>query len=275
LPYPYPEFPRQEVNALGIRTSYRSAGRPGATLILLLHGTISSGDAYREAMHELAEEFWLIAPDLPGFGFSESTEPYTLPHLVEWLASFREALNLPPMMLVGHSFGGALAAGYTIAYPDDVRRLLLIAPAILAADLLSDQLKRLGFASGLFDLGSAISQSPRFAARQSGRPFYDPDALHESIWPRRIEYVRQSRAAGGVLEALAFQDMAPQLSSIKQPVRIIWGENDPVLPVAQGERIAEELPDAQLDIWERCGHLPYLEKQEAFIEAARSFFRGE
>jgi len=248
LPYPYPEFPRQEVNALGIRTSYRSAGRPGATLILLLHGTISSGDAYREAMHELAEEFWLIAPDLPGFGFSESTEPYTLPHLVEWLASFREALNLPPMMLVGHSFGGALAAGYTIAYPDDVRRLLLIAPAILAADLLSDQLKRLGFASGLFDLGSAVSQSPRFAARQSGRPFYDPDALHESIWPRRIKYVRQSRAAGGVLEALAFQDMAPQLSSIKQPVRIIWGKNDPVLPVAQGERIAEELPDAQLDI---------------------------
>ena len=141
MPYPYPELPRQEVEALGIKTSYTYAGRRGLPLVVLLHGMTSSGDAYREVMHELADDFWLIAPDLPGFGQSGDTEPYTLPHLVEWLASFREALDLPQMMLIGHSFGGALAASYTMFYPEEVSRLLLVAPAILAADMFPDFLK--------------------------------------------------------------------------------------------------------------------------------------
>jgi pimeloyl-ACP methyl ester carboxylesterase len=272
LPYLYPELPRQEADVLGIRTSYRFAGQPCASVILLLHGTISSGDAFREVMNELADKFWLIAPDLPGFGFSENTEPYTMPHLVEWLASFREVLDLPPMMLVGHSFGGALATSYTVSYPEDVRRLLLVAPAILAGDLLPAYLKRLGLLLGLFDLGAAVSQWPRLADLYSGRPFYDPNLLHEGVWPRRKQYVSQSRAASGVLKALAFQKMTPQLRKIKQPVSIIWGKNDPVLPARQGQRIMNELPDAQLTIWEECGHLPFLEKQDKFVEEARCFF---
>jgi pimeloyl-ACP methyl ester carboxylesterase len=275
LSYPYPELPRREIEALGIRTSYVFAGQPDTPLVVMLHGTVSSGDAYREVMHELADEFWLIAPDLPGFGFSEDTEPYTLPHLVEWLASFGEALDLPPMMLVGHSFGGALATSYTISYPEDVARLLLVAPAILASDLLPDYLKRLGFALRLADLGAALSQSPTLVEYQSGRSFYDPDAIHESVWPRRLKAVSQSRAAGGVLKALAFQNMAPQLCKVRQPVCIIWGKDDPVLPAAQAEQIAGTLPDAQVVIWDECGHLPFLEKPQQFLATARIFFRGE
>lgn len=275
MPYPYPELPRQEVEALGIKTSYIYAGRPDSPLIVLLHGMTSSGDAYREVMHELADEFWLVAPDLPGFGQSENTEPYTLPHLVEWLASFQEAPDLPQMMLVGHSFGGALAASFTIFYPEDVSRLLLVAPAILAGDLIPDTLKKLTISLGLVDLGSSLSQSPALLKRQSGRPFYDPDSIDESVWPRRLTAFSESRASGDVIKALAFQNMEPQLNEVEQPVCIIWGENDPVLPAAQAQRIAGALPDSQVIIWDECGHVPYLEKQEAFLATARAFFRGE
>lgn len=275
MPYPYPELPRQEVEALGIKTSYIYAGRPGSPLILLLHGMTSSGDAYREVMHELADEFWLVAPDLPGFGQSENTEPYSLPHLVEWLASFRAALDLPQMMLVGHSFGGALATSFTLFYPEDVSRLLLVAPAILAGDRIPDTLKKMAISLGLVDLGSSLSQLQVSLTQQSGRAFYDPDSIDESVWQRRITAFSDARASGDVIKALAFQNMEPQLSEVKQPVCIIWGENDPVLPVAQAQRIARALPDARLVIWDECGHIPYLEKQEAFLATARVFFQGK
>lgn len=275
MPYPYAEIPRQEIEVFGIKTSFRSAGQSNNPLVVLLHGTVSSSDAYREVMHELSGEFWLIAPDLPGFGLSGDTEPYTLPHLVEWLASFRELLNLPEMMLVGHSFGGALAASYTISYPEDVSRLLLIAPAILASELLPDSLKRLGLSLGLVDLGAALAQSPSLLENQTERPFYDPDTIDESVWPRRLVEVDQSRAAGGVLRALAFQDMTPELHKITQAVCIIWGENDPVLPVTHGEQIANYLPDVQLEIWDKCGHVPQMEDQQRFLSTAHRFFRGK
>lgn len=274
MPYPYSELPRREVDALGIKTSYYSAGQPARPLVVLLHGMTSSADVYRELMHELADEYWLVAPDIPGFGHSDETEPFVLPHLVEWLASFREALELPEMILVGHSFGGALAASYTIQYGKDVSRLLLVAPAILAADRYPDFIKRLGITLGLADLSGALSQSPQLLRSQSGRAFYDPDSIHESVWPRRMQYAEQSRASGDVLKALAFQDMKPQLRQIHQPVCIIWGENDPVIPSIQAEEIAEELPDSRTIIWNECGHLPFLEKQAFFVAAARAFFQG-
>jgi pimeloyl-ACP methyl ester carboxylesterase len=275
LPYPYPKLPSKEIEALGIKTSFTYAGNSDLPLIVLLHGMSNSSDAYREIMHELSDEFWMIAPDLPGFGQSEDTEPYTLPHLVEWLASFKTVLNLPPMIVLGHSFGGALATNYTLFYPADVTRLLLIAPAILASELFPDYLKRLGISLGLVDLGASLSQLPLISDSQSERPFFDPDSIDESVWPRRALAFKQSRASGSVLKALAFQNKKPQLHNIKQPVCIIWGQEDPVLPVAQAVEIAGELPNAQVLLFDNCGHMPFLEKQAEFISAARPFLGEE
>jgi pimeloyl-ACP methyl ester carboxylesterase len=275
LPYPYEELPSHKVEALGISTSFIAAGQGNSPLVVLLHGMSTSADVFREVMHELSDEFWLIAPDIPGFGESENTEPYTLPHLVEWLASFREVLNLPAMMVVGHSFGGALATNFTISYPQEVTRLLLAAPAIFAADLLPDFLKRLEISTGFVDFASTLSRSSALQESQSGRPFYDPDKIDESVWPRRLNSFDQARATSGVLKALAFHNISSELSEIRQPVCVVWGKNDIVLPSAHAQQIAEELPDASVYVWNECGHLPFLEKQEEFLAIARRFLGGE
>ncbi len=271
MTYPYPELKRGEVEALGIQTSFLSAGEAAAPLVLLLHGMSSAADVYREVMHELSDNFRLVAPDIPGFGLSEQAAPYTLQHLVEWLAAFRAALALPQMILIGHSFGGALATQYTVSYSQDVSRLLLVAPAILAGELVPEFLKRVGIALGLVELSGALSQSPAFAESQSGRPFYDPSKIDASVWPRRRQYIEQSRASGDVLKALAFHDMKAELGRIEQPVCLIWGKEDPVLPARQAEELALAIPSAAVEIWGETGHLPFLEQLERFVLTAREF----
>ncbi|MFN2135620.1 MAG: alpha/beta fold hydrolase [Candidatus Promineifilaceae bacterium] len=273
--YPYAPLPRQEVDALGISTSYTSAGNQDQPLVVLLHGMSASADAYRETMHELANDFWLIAPDLPGYGFSGDTLPYTLTHLVEWLAAFRDALELPPMRLVGHSFGGALAARYCLAYPEDVIRLMLVAPAVKAGTLLPDFLKRVGLTLGLVELGEKVSEAMPLTIELVSRSIYDPEGIEQSVWPRRMKEYEMERADGDVLKALAFLDMGESLKRISQPTLIVWGADDPVLPVAHAQQIAASIPNAQLVIWDRCGHLPFLEKPVEFQQVARAFLSGK
>jgi uncharacterized protein (TIGR00730 family) len=271
----YQEFPRQTIDALGIKTSYVTAGKPDGQPVMLLHGMTDTGDLYRELMHELADEFWLIAPDIPGFGYSDSTTPFTFPHLVEWLAAFGEALDLPPMVLVGHSFGGSLAASYTLSYPEDVTRLLLLAPAVLASKLYPHYLTRAGITLGLVDLGTAVSQSRAMVSQQVKLSFYDPDGRDDDFWERRIRGYDLARAAADVIKTVAFQDIREELDQIKQPVCIVWGEDDPVIPSSQAQELASYFPEAQAHILKECGHILILEQQAQVQAITRAFARGE
>jgi uncharacterized protein (TIGR00730 family) len=235
----------------------------------------SSGDVYREMMHELAGELWLIAPDIPGFGFSDSTTPFTFPHLVEWLAAFREALDLPPMILAGHSFGGSLATSYAMSYPEDVVRLLLLAPAVLASKMYPHYLKRAGITLGLVDLSTVVSQSRAMVKQQIKLSFYDADKQDESVWERRLRDYDLARASADVLKVVAFQDMRPGLETIRVPILVVWGQEDPVLPMSQAGELADLLPDGEALLLHECGHMLILEQQAQIQAVARAFFKGE
>ena len=270
--YPYAELPRDFVDALGIRTGYYTAGEPNGRPVLLLHGMSTSADSFRETMRELGGEMWLIAPDIPGFGYSEHTEPYTMSHLVEWMAAFVDALDLPPAAVVGHSFGGTLAVDYGLSYPEDVTRLLLVAPAVLRAESYPEWLKKIGFGLRLVEAGSAVSQSKVWLNRQIRAPFYDPDKQDESVWARRLQDYELSRASSAVLRATAFSRMRPLLSELRQPTCLVWGEDDPVVPAAEADELAQLLPDVrQVHKLAECGHIPVLEQQAKFQEIARGF----
>ena len=271
LNYPYPEISRFELDALGIHTSYYELGKPNGRPILLLHGMSTSADSFREMMHELADEYWLIAPDIPGFGYSASTTPYNFPHLVEWLAAFCQALHLPPVVLLGHSFGGTLAVTYAADYPEQVEKLLLLAPAVLSSANYPEFVKRIGVGLGLIDLGSAVSQSKLWVRRQIKTPFYKPDLMHDSIWDRRLADYELARQSADVLKASAFHDLRPSLASIQHEICMIWGENDGVVPPADASVLAGHFPNSQTHILPECGHAPMLEKQVEVQAIARQF----
>jgi pimeloyl-ACP methyl ester carboxylesterase len=270
--YPYPQVPRFETDALGIHTSYYEMGAGnGRSPLILLHGMSTSADSFRETMHELADEHWLIAPDIPGFGYTASTTPYHFPHLVEWLAAFCEARQLPPVALLGHSFGGTLAVSYAVDYPEQVEKLLLLAPAVLASVNYPEFVKRIGVGLGLIDLGSAVSQSKIWVRRQIKTPFYNPDLMHDSVWDRRLADYALARQSADVLKASAFHDLRPFLAQIDQQVCLVWGANDGVVPPSDAEQLAAVFANSQIHLLPECGHAPMIEKQAAFQAIARQF----
>lgn len=273
--YPYPEIPRYFVDAHGIRTAYYKLGEEnGRSPLLLLHGMSTSADSFRETMHELSRDFYLIAPDIPGFGYSNNTEPYTIPHLIEWLADFWHTLQLPPVALLGHSFGGGLATAFALSYPQDVTRLVLVAPSLLSQENYPEVLKKVGISLGLVDLGSAVSQSALMVKRQIKVPFYEPDKQHESVWERRLKDYELSRASANVLKAMAFFDFRPKLNHLNHPVCLIWGENDKVVPPDDAIKLSHMLRHTEVNLLPQCGHVPVLEKQSEFQTIVRRFLNS-
>ncbi|MFQ5419213.1 MAG: alpha/beta fold hydrolase, partial [Anaerolineae bacterium] len=246
-------------------------GQPNGHPLIMLHGMSTSADSFREVAHELAADHWLMAPDIPGFGYSENTKPYNVPHLVEWLAAFQAALDLPHMVLVGHSFGGLLATQFALTYPESLSKMVLIAPALLRAESYPELMKKVGFSMGLVTLGSAISQSKVWVKRQIKAPFFDPDKQDDSVWQRRLMDYDLSRASADVLKAAAFHLVRPYLSHLSHPVCLIWGEDDPVVPVSDADELEKLLPDVELHKLAECGHVPILEHRQAVAAIISKF----
>ena len=180
-------------------------------------------------------------------------------------------LGLPPMALLGHSFGGVLATSFALSYPEEVDRLLLLAPAILTGGNYPELLKKVGIGLGLVDMGSAVSQSKFIVKKQIKVPFYDAERFDESLWERRLKDYELARASASVLKATAFYDVRDSLNRISQPTCLVWGQNDDVVPPSDADVLAEVMPDTVIHKLPECGHLPMVEQQEQFVTIARAF----
>lgn len=271
---PQQSLSRHSIESLAINTSYYEAGADRSEPILLLHGMSASGDSFRELMAALASDFWLIAPDIPGFGYSENTSPYTFPHLVEWLAAFTGQLKVQPVHILGHSFGGALGVSFALAYPHDVQSLVLLAPSVLRPGKYPDWLRHLSkttLAERALQIG--VSASRLMLQRQMRAAFYEPGRFEDELWERRARDYELARASAAVLRASALHDIRSELDRIQQRSCIIWGQNDPVLDPDDARRLSDLMPASRttLHLLPECGHVPQIEQQERVVHIVRSF----
>lgn len=259
----FPTHSRSQVNVLGIETAYYHSGEKSRPHLILLHGMSSSGDSFRELVHQLTPDYHLIAPDIPGFGYSATTEPYTVPHLVEWLASFLDHFHLPEVHLLGHSFGGLVSTAFTLAYPHHVQRLILLAPAVLIMGKYPAWVRKWSYyrtTLNAIKLGNRMVTSRLWLERQIRSQFYDASRHPESVWERRRQDYQNARSTPDVLLAAASQHLAPRLPEIQSHTCIIWGRQDPLLPATGATRLLHALPHAEAHLLDECGHVPQIEQ---------------
>jgi len=116
------------VDADGVRVFYREAGDPERPTLLLLHGYPSSSHQFRDLIPLLSDKFHLVAPDLPGFGFTDVPDArryvYSFDALGETLAAFVDALRLERYALYVFDYGAPSGLRLALAYPDRVTGLV-------------------------------------------------------------------------------------------------------------------------------------------------------
>jgi pimeloyl-ACP methyl ester carboxylesterase len=265
------ELPQRRVDALGIQTNFHYAGESGSKPLLLLHGMSTSGDSFRELMYGLSDDYYLVAPDIPGFGLSDNTEPYSLDHLIEWLASFIDQLDLNPIYLLGHSFGGILASAYTLSYPEDIQKLILLSPALLVGQMIPPLARRMSASRVLTGAGIALSRLR--LERQIRIQFHEPDRMDDSIWDRRrLDYSR-ARASAAAVSAFASVDLTPRLAEIDKPTLVVWGSDDPILAASHAHQLEGFINGVQIQLIDSCGHLPMIEQKDEMVKISREFIR--
>lgn len=245
-----------------IFTTYIHQGAGGVPL-LLLHGFDSSILEFRRLFPLLAAKAETWAVDLLGFGFTDRPPNVSFdpPAIKTHLYSFWKSLIDQPIILVGASMGGAAAIDFALSYPEVVKKLVLIDSA--------------GFAMGpaigkyLFPplgyLAANFLHRPQVRKKVSLNAYVDPSFVSADALlcaDLHLKYPGWQRAIIAFTKSGGYTFLADKIAQIQQPTRILWGDSDRILGVADAGKFKEMIPHSNL-IWiPHCGHVPHLEKPQ-------------
>jgi pimeloyl-ACP methyl ester carboxylesterase len=250
------------------------------TPLLLLHGFLEWSYTWRHNLPVLAESARVLALDLRGFGLSERSRRrgHTLADQVEVVRGFMDQLGIERAVLCGHSMGGEVALRFALQYPDRVLGLILDASSGYLQRQDGRLYRWLLGTPGLRTLAIwGMLRNRRFARRALESGYGAPDRVQEADV---AAYMLPARAPGSaralvrILRETDFGTHAHRLAEVNHRALLIWGENDRVVPLAHGRRLAAELPDARLITFPGCGHLPHEECPDAFNAAVLDFLRS-
>ncbi|HWS87345.1 MAG TPA: alpha/beta hydrolase [Pyrinomonadaceae bacterium] len=258
--------PLKEVVVFGQRIKYVEAGSGPA--VVLLHGLGGNSANWAFNTPALAQKFRVIVPDQVGFG--QSDKPfinYRVGTYVDFLDKFLSELKVERATLVGNSMGGWVAALYALRYPAKADRVVLVNSAGFAPPKDFD----LAALSGLNP--STREQTKLLADMIFTNPNFKTDAAVDVMLAHRISAGDGYTIKSMVESIHRGEDMLDgRLGALKQPVLIVWGRDDKLTPLArEGERFKRELPQAQLVVFDNCGHSPQVEKAAEFNAAVLKF----
>jgi pimeloyl-ACP methyl ester carboxylesterase len=249
--------------------TFHYAERGHGTPIVLVHGFPLDGRIWESQLESLGDRYRVIAPDLPGFGQSVCSEPFTIESLADDLHALLRAIGALPAILAGLSMGGYVALAFARKYPADLRALGLIdtrAEADMpAARQARDQMIELLRTHG----AKAVAEQmfPRMLAEQTVRGRQDIGhrlrRIMESQSPRTIEHA--------LLAMRDRPDYTSTLASIAMPTLIIVGEHDVITPPAVAEAMSKQIRNPTLVVIRRAGHLAPMEQPEDVTTALRRF----
>lgn len=248
--------------------------------VVLLHGIglDSARVSWRYALPALADDFRVYAPDLPGHGASDKPDVrYTTDYFRDVLAGFLDELGLAAPRLVGISMGGGIALGHALDH--GAERLVLVDSYGLGGDApwrpAASVLLRMPFAHRRWWASvGASKESVRAHLDQlvAGDPPGDLvadvyEAVQDADVGRAVESWQRSEFRSTGLET----NYAGRLGDLDVSTMLVHGTEDPLLPATWSERAVERLPDAELRLFERCGHWPPRENRERFERELRRF----
>lgn len=276
-----PLGPYEEVTLHGHTIGFQAAG--DGPLLLLLHGITSNSDAWREVMPVLAENYTVIAPDMIGHGRSAKPRgDYSLGAYAAGVRDLIGVLGFERGTVVGHSLGGGIAMQFAYLFPEHVERLALICSGGLGKEV--HPLLRAAALPGSEWVLPLLA--PEWAVRAGGAVHSaaariglkaPPDVaefargyatlVHEGGRDAFLDTIRSVIGPEGqrvsALDRLYLADQVPFL--------LIWGDEDPVIPVEHGRRAHETVAHSRYVEIEGSGHWPMLDAPERIVSELTRF----
>lgn len=275
-----------KIEADGVDVFYRAAGDPGAPVVLLLHGFPASSFMFRELIPLLADEFRVIAPDLPGFGFTEVPAErkytYSFDALADTIESFTDALGLNRYAIYIFDYGAPTGLRLAMAHPERVTAIVSqngnayedglgdawgpirkywAEPTeenreVIRTNILNFEGTRWQYTHGVADPESIAPESYTLDAALLERPgnkdiqldLFLNYASNVKLYPKFQEYFRTS----------------------KPPLLAIWGKNDPFFIPAGAEAFKKDLPNAKVQFLD-TGHFALETNAVDIADAIKEF----
>ncbi|MCA7119528.1 MAG: alpha/beta hydrolase [Acidibrevibacterium sp.] len=273
------------VDVDGLKVFYRSAGDPSAPAVLLLHGFPSASHMFRDLIPELAGQYHVVAPDLPGFGMTEQPArdvfAYTFDNIAEVIGRFTEALGLTRFAIYVFDYGAPVGFRLALAHPDRIT-------AIVSQN---GNTYREGLSEGFAPLRSYWNE-PTEANRNALRALLSPQTTlfqytHGVSDPglvspdgRNLDDFYLARPGNDEIQLDLFGDyetnvalygkIQAYLRNERPPVLAIWGKNDPFFSPQGAEAFKRDVPNAEIRFLD-TGHFA-LETHAREIGAAMRAF---
>jgi len=277
----------QTMKVDGINLFYREAGNPRSPTILLLHGFPTSSHMFRDLIPKLADNYHVAAPDLPGFGFSDSPPrsefKYTFENLARVIGAFAEKAGLKRFALYVFDYGAPVGLRLALAHPEWVS-------AIISQN-------GNAYEEGLSEGWNPIQnywKEPNAANRAALRDFLKPEATkwqytHGVADPSLIapeSYTLDSallaRPGNDEIQLDLFLDYAsnvalyPKFQAFfrerRPPLLAVWGQNDPFFLPAGAKAFTRDDPNAEIHLF-YTGHFALETHANEIASAIQTFLK--
>jgi pimeloyl-ACP methyl ester carboxylesterase len=273
-------IPLRHVRIHGHDIGYRRTGSGPA--VLLVHGMAGSSATWRAVMPALGADHLVVAPDLLGHG--ESAKPlgdYSLGAYASGLRDLLGALEVGPVTVVGQSLGGGVAMQLAYQHPELVERLVLVNSGGLGREV-SWILRALTLPGAEYVMPVVFPGFVREAGDALGRALARIGVRApslEEVWQAYASLTETANRQSFVRTLRAVIDLGGQSVSASDrlyltagmPTLIVWGDRDPIIPVAHAYAAHDAMPGSRLEVFEGIGHFPHVECPDAFVAVLLDF----
>lgn len=246
-----------------LKNSKRSKSSP---VLVLLHGWGGEWRSWFPIIERFKKTHRLLVPDLPGFGASSlphalELEDYTT-EVLHWL----HAQKLSQVVLVGHSFGGAIATLIAVKEPKLVKQLILVD----ASGIRPKSGARKRAMAAIASTGRKVLELPVLsrAFPMLRKALYSLGPLKGSDYA-----ILSDKEWRQTFRNIVSRDISNDLVRVSCPTLLVWGSEDKDAPLWQGERMHELISHSNLLVFMDAGHFPYLDQTDRFEEAVREFLK--
>ncbi len=277
-------YPVEYIQVRNLQVGYIDQGS-GDQVLLLIHGLGSNAKGWSRNIPVLAENYRVIAVDLPGYGYSSKDYyPYSLSFYAQVLTEMLTELGIESAVFVGHSMGGQISIITALTYPERVDKLVLISPAGVEEfeEGEKDWFRSVAIPELTLDAGV------RQIDVNLKRNFYNTPPEAQFMITDRIrvrgasDFPMYAYAVAENIKAMVNEPTSDRLGDIQQETLVLFGKYDSLIPnmflnggcTEDIGRIAErEIPNSHLIMVDNCGHFVQFEQPDVTNREILQFLR--